>query len=235
MPGASLLHNPGKGITGQDANPAAVWHSETHGTERSSTSASPRTPSTPSTTSTSPTRCRTGRSMRAGRRRAPRPSAGSPSAAAARDEIDDIFADDEPPRGGAPSCSRCGNGGANVQVHLVTPGSFNDAQEVADHFKDAGPGDPQPADDRRRARQAADRLRLRAHLRARRRHAEDRREDLPAHPAQRRGLAPRRRRGSSKRASSTSHNNCPAMLRSRRLACGYAAGMSCATASLAGV
>ena len=32
-----------------------------------------------------------------------------------------------------------GNGGANVQVHLVTPGSFNDAQEVADHFKNTVP------------------------------------------------------------------------------------------------
>ncbi len=57
-----------------------------------------------------------------------------------RDEIDDIFADDEPRRRARPRlCSRCGNGGANVQVHLVTPGSFNDAQEVADHFKDAVP------------------------------------------------------------------------------------------------
>ena len=32
-----------------------------------------------------------------------------------------------------------GNGGADVQVHLVTPGSFNDAQEVADRFKNAVP------------------------------------------------------------------------------------------------
>jgi cell division inhibitor SepF len=51
-----------------------------------------------------------------------------------RDDIDDIFADDPPP-----SRSRVlapvGNGGADVQVHLVTPTSFNDAQEVADRFK----------------------------------------------------------------------------------------------------
>ena len=32
-----------------------------------------------------------------------------------------------------------GNGGADVQVHLVTPGSFNDAQEVADRFKQSVP------------------------------------------------------------------------------------------------
>ncbi len=52
-----------------------------------------------------------------------------------RDEIDDIFADDEPrPRGRV--LRPVDNGGnADVQVHLVTPASFNDAQEVADQFK----------------------------------------------------------------------------------------------------
>ena len=56
----------------------------------------------------------------------------------ARDEIDDIFAEDEP----APSRGRVlqpvGNG-ADVQVHLVTPHSFNEAQEVADRFKRSVP------------------------------------------------------------------------------------------------
>jgi cell division inhibitor SepF len=56
-----------------------------------------------------------------------------------RDEIDDIFAEDE-----APTSTRVlrpvengggGGGGIDVQVHLVTPSSFNDAQEVADRFK----------------------------------------------------------------------------------------------------
>jgi cell division inhibitor SepF len=54
----------------------------------------------------------------------------------ARDEIDDIFADDEP--GGTRTRTLRpveGNGGADVRVHLVTPYSFNDAQEVADKFK----------------------------------------------------------------------------------------------------
>ena len=32
-----------------------------------------------------------------------------------------------------------GNGGADVRVHLVTPYSFNDAQEVADKFKQDTP------------------------------------------------------------------------------------------------
>jgi cell division inhibitor SepF len=56
-----------------------------------------------------------------------------------RDEIDDIFADDEPrPRGRV--LRPVGNGGgADVQVHLVTPSSFNDAQEVADQFKHSIP------------------------------------------------------------------------------------------------
>jgi cell division inhibitor SepF len=55
---------------------------------------------------------------------------------ARRDEIDDIFADDEPV---APSRTRVlrpvGNGGSDVQVHLVIPRNFNDAQQVADQFK----------------------------------------------------------------------------------------------------
>ena len=64
-----------------------------------------------------------------------------------RDEIDDIFADD----GGAgardtrvlrPVGGNGGNGraaGADVQVHLVVPKNFNDAQQIADHFKDTVP------------------------------------------------------------------------------------------------
>ena len=55
-----------------------------------------------------------------------------------RDEIDDIFADEAPPRRRVLQPVG-GNGGADVQVHLVTPGSFNDAQEVADRFKHSVP------------------------------------------------------------------------------------------------
>jgi cell division inhibitor SepF len=59
-----------------------------------------------------------------------------------RDEIDDIFAD-EPPAATRTRVLRsveggggCGNGGSfEVQVHVVTPSNFNDAQEVADNFK----------------------------------------------------------------------------------------------------
>jgi cell division inhibitor SepF len=55
-----------------------------------------------------------------------------------RDEIDEIFAD-EPPAATRTrvlrSVESAGNGGAEVQVHMVTPSSFNDAQEVADNFK----------------------------------------------------------------------------------------------------
>ena len=54
-----------------------------------------------------------------------------------RDEIDDIFADEPAvasPRTGVLRPVE-GNGGAEVQVHLVTPRTFNDAQEVADNFK----------------------------------------------------------------------------------------------------
>ena len=63
-----------------------------------------------------------------------------------RDEIDDIFGDPEEDRrtnvlrsvpGGS---QRPSNGGRNdVRVHLVVPKSFNDAQDVADKFKDSIP------------------------------------------------------------------------------------------------
>ncbi len=58
-----------------------------------------------------------------------------------RDDFDDIFADDEPR--GRPTTvlrpvDRARNGG-DVRVHLVIPKSFNDAQQVADKFKQAIP------------------------------------------------------------------------------------------------
>lgn len=70
-----------------------------------------------------------------------------PSARRRRDEFDDIFPDDEPggartttlrPVAGgraAPAASRNGE----QRVHLVIPKSFNDAQQVADKFKDEVP------------------------------------------------------------------------------------------------
>jgi cell division inhibitor SepF len=55
-----------------------------------------------------------------------------------RDEFDDIFADDEPVGRTTtmlrPVAAPRGNG--DVRVHLVVPKSFNDAQQVADKFKD---------------------------------------------------------------------------------------------------
>ena len=53
-----------------------------------------------------------------------------------RDEIDDIFADDEPIAASRTRTLRpVDNGGSDVQVHLVIPRNFNDAQQVADQFK----------------------------------------------------------------------------------------------------
>src|SRR5256885_5152295 len=80
-----------------------------------------------------------------------RPNVRRLSSRRRRDEIDDIFADDPPgdrrttvlrPVGGAGAVAagRTGNGrGEGVRVHLVIPKSFNDAQDVADKFKDAIP------------------------------------------------------------------------------------------------
>jgi cell division inhibitor SepF len=62
-----------------------------------------------------------------------------------RDEIDDIFADDSPSEqrtsrlrtvGAAPAPNGRGNG---IRVHLVIPKSFNDAQDIADKFKETIP------------------------------------------------------------------------------------------------
>jgi cell division inhibitor SepF len=55
---------------------------------------------------------------------------------ARRDEIDDIFADDEPIAASRTRTLRpVDNNGGELQVHLVIPRNFNDAQQVADQFK----------------------------------------------------------------------------------------------------
>ena len=58
-----------------------------------------------------------------------------------RDEIDDIFADDPAPAGPRPaSCARSATAvPGQVRVHLVVPKNFNDAQQIADKFKDSIP------------------------------------------------------------------------------------------------
>ena len=62
-----------------------------------------------------------------------------------RDEFDDIFADDAPPRRGGSRTTTLrpvggnGRGGGEVTVHLVIPKSFNDAQQIADQFKESVP------------------------------------------------------------------------------------------------
>ena len=58
-----------------------------------------------------------------------------------RDDFDDIFADEDV-RGSRPTTvlrSVRGNGRSDVRVHLVIPKSFNDAQQIADRFKDSIP------------------------------------------------------------------------------------------------
>jgi cell division inhibitor SepF len=66
-----------------------------------------------------------------------------PQARRRRDEFDDIFSDDVDDRRTAPlrSIPPRGNGrsGGDARVHMVTPKNFNDAQDIADKFKDAIP------------------------------------------------------------------------------------------------
>lgn len=84
-----------------------------------------------------------------------RPNVRRLSARRRRDEIDDIFADDpgaerrtsvlRPVSNGSGSsraprgAGGAGGGAGDVRVHLVIPKSFNDAQDVADKFKDSIP------------------------------------------------------------------------------------------------
>jgi cell division inhibitor SepF len=92
---------------------------------------------------------------------APREAVGSMPSRRGRgreEDIDDIFGDEEPaPRRGRilslddtaeePQPSRrgrrsrapAGNGGGVASMHVVTPRSFNDAQQVADEFKRSKP------------------------------------------------------------------------------------------------
>lgn len=58
---------------------------------------------------------------------------------ARRDEIDDIFADDEPIAASRTRTLRPVDNGGDIQVHLVIPRNFNDAQQVADQFKRSVP------------------------------------------------------------------------------------------------
>src|SRR5215210_1673293 len=73
-----------------------------------------------------------------------------------RDEIDDIFADDSPRS-------------ATRATRVLRPADRRPVQG-------RGAGDPQPAGHRHGPLEAADRLRVRPHVRARRRHAADSRQ-----------------------------------------------------------
>jgi cell division inhibitor SepF len=84
-------------------------------------------------------------------------SSGSSRRRGREDDIDDIFGDEEPaprrsrmrpsdetaeeprPRRGRRRAAPAGNGGGVAQMHVVTPRSFNDAQQVADEFKRSKP------------------------------------------------------------------------------------------------
>ena len=76
-----------------------------------------------------------------------RPNVRRLSSRRRRDEIDDIFGEEPSTserrttqlRTVGGTASRPANGRGEVRVHLVVPKSFNDAQDVADKFKEAIP------------------------------------------------------------------------------------------------
>jgi cell division inhibitor SepF len=79
-----------------------------------------------------------------------RPNVRRLSSRRRRDDIDDIFADESPSErrtsvlrsvggGSVAAGTRAPNGRGEVRVHLVIPKSFNDAQDVANKFKESIP------------------------------------------------------------------------------------------------
>lgn len=74
---------------------------------------------------------------------APEPRRRAPSTRRRADEYEEIFADDDVPSHREPSVLRPVQdhnfGGGDVRVHLVLPKSFNDAQQMADRYKDGTP------------------------------------------------------------------------------------------------
>jgi cell division inhibitor SepF len=58
-----------------------------------------------------------------------------------RDEFDDIFADDSPRETARETrvLRSVSNGSGDLQVHLVVPKNFNDAQQIADRYKETVP------------------------------------------------------------------------------------------------
>ena len=121
-------------------------------------------------------------------------------------EVEDIFPDEDLPRASRGRASRRSDGGASTavlrpaevraaraageiaKVHLIAPRSFNDAQQIADRFKRDIPVIINLQNSDAGARQAPDRLRVGAHVRARRRHAARRRQGVPAHATRCRAL-----------------------------------------------
>jgi cell division inhibitor SepF len=69
-----------------------------------------------------------------------RPNVRRLTARRRRDEFDEIFPEEEPRGGRSATVLRpVGRANGDVRVHLVVPKSFNDAQQVADRFKDSIP------------------------------------------------------------------------------------------------
>ena len=209
-------HNHGRETALTARNPTRTWPFETPGIARSSTSGWPRTsayedelepyaepeaelqdtyrerPNVRRLSSAAPAR-----RVRRHLRRRPEPERRTTVAAPGR------------PDGGN------GRGGGDVRVHFVAPKSFNDVQDVADKFKDSIPVILNLQGTDTDLVEAPDRLLQRPHLRARRGHAADRRQGVPADAAQRRGIGRRARPAGGEGLLQPELSGSPASGRSR--------------------
>ena len=154
---------PGRGRGGRDLRPRRIdvlvariafrdanGLRQTSGTARSSTSASPRRTTG---TRTATRRPRTRAQLRGERPNVRRLRRAGASATSTTGRTPEPRRSRRAPAPATvpPRASRRCRARRSVKVHLVLPRSFNDAQQIADRFKDVDPGDPQPPERRTRS------------------------------------------------------------------------------------
>ena len=115
------------------------WASPTSGTALSSTSESPKRTRTGTRTATSRTRSSSARTASARTCDAYRRGAGERASSRTGPTPNRSEAPRPPSCARGPGAVQAAPGDAAVRVHLVIPRSFNDAQQIADKFKEGTP------------------------------------------------------------------------------------------------